>query len=361
MFVRRRWLAGGLAVAATLGAMVGPGSVHAGNEKVLLDGLNSPKGIAVGADGALIIAQGAFGPPDPVLRYHPRLFRREGGAIPVTDPFNLVDVAISPLDGTGWAIAGDGFLYHQLADGSIEPVLNIVEYQAADPDPVDIDDPPNPGESNPYGLTVMPSGDALVADAAGNDVIRVTPAGDATTVARFDIEVVSTADVPFPFPFPEVPAEAVPTTVVVGPDGAIYVGELKGFPFKTGSSHVWRIDPAADGVTCSVTAPEPGCTVFQGGFSGIQDIVFDRHGRMYVYELAVGGVWPFEEALMAGGTVPFPPAVLLKVTQPGTPKARIKELAAGELSQPGGIVATREGGVFVTDGMFTGGRLLKVG
>ena len=90
-------------------------------------------------------------------------------------------------------------------------------------------------------------------------------------MARFDIEVVSTADVPFPFPFPEVPAEAVPTTVVVGPDGAIYVGELEGFPFKTGSSHVWRIEPAADGVTCSITAPEPGCTVFQGGFFRIQD------------------------------------------------------------------------------------------
>ena len=39
----------------------------------------------------------------------------------------------------------------------------------------------------------------------------------------------------------------------------------------------------------------------------------------------------------------------------------MKELAEGELSQPGGIVATRENGVFVTDGMFTGGRLLKVG
>ena len=63
-------------------------------------------------------------------------------------------MAISPLDGTGCGRSPPtGSLYHQLADGSIEPVLGILVYQAADPDPVDIDEPPNPGELNPYGLT----------------------------------------------------------------------------------------------------------------------------------------------------------------------------------------------------------------
>ncbi len=49
-------------------------------------------------------------------------------------------------------------------------------YQATDPDPVDQDEPPLP-RSNAYGLTIAPNGDALVADAAGNDIVRVTPDG----------------------------------------------------------------------------------------------------------------------------------------------------------------------------------------
>jgi hypothetical protein len=41
-------------------------------------------------------------------------------------------------------------------------------------------------------MAIMSNGDVLVADAAGNDIIRVTPEGDATTMARFDLETVST-------------------------------------------------------------------------------------------------------------------------------------------------------------------------
>ena len=132
-------------------------------------------------------------------------------------------MAISPKDGTGWAISPvpvldpttgepvldpetgepitEGHLFHQLADGTIVDVLNLAAYQAGDPDPVDHDDPPNPIESNPYGLTVMKNGDALVADAAGNDIIRVTPDGAAITVARFDLEAVATDLLP-PDPSP---------------------------------------------------------------------------------------------------------------------------------------------------------------
>ena len=51
--------------------------------------------------------------------------------------------------------------HHQLSDGSIVDVLDIPGYQAGDPDPVDHDDPPNPTESNPYGLAIARNGDAL--------------------------------------------------------------------------------------------------------------------------------------------------------------------------------------------------------
>jgi hypothetical protein len=348
------------------------GPHHRGSHvKVLLEGLSSPKGLAVDLDGNPVVAQGAFGPPGPVLVY-PLSGPDRGTPIAVTDPVNLIDVAVSPLDGTGWGIGPAEpttgpmvpeapepeaepphvLLFHQLADGTIVVVLDITAYQAGDPDPVDQDDFPT--ESNPYGLTVMPNGDALVADAAGNDVILVTPAGHASTLATFDLELVKTDHLPADFgPLPPaITAEAVPTTVTVGPDGAVYVGELKGFPFRPGTSHVWRIDPSASGVVCSVRTPQPGCTVYRAGLTAIQDIAFGRGGRLYVYELAAAGVLAFEAGLETGD---FPPAVLLELRH-----HRTTELAAGQLSQPGGVAVGRGGKVFVTDGVFSDGRLIWV-
>ncbi len=332
--------------------------------KVLLTDLASPKGLAVNQDRNLVVAQGAFADPTlppagPVLVLD--IHGRDKGTVtPVTDPANIVDVAISPKDGTGWAIAGDGTLFHQLLDGSIVPVGNIPEYQAGDPDPVDQDRPANPTESNPYGLAIARNGDALVADAAGNDLLRFTPEGVPSTVARFDVETLSTDNIP-PGVIPDLPAEveaeAVPTSVNIGPDGAIYVSELKGFPFRVGSSHIWRISKNAQDAWCSTDEPDPtnSCSIYDSGYTGIQDFAFGTKGKLYVYELAADGVFAFEDGFATGV---FPPAVLLEVRNSRHGQKRT-ELAAGQLSQPGGVVVTR-GKVYVTDGMFTIGRLLKI-
>ena len=210
-------------------------------------------------------------------------------------------------------------------------------------------------ESNPFGLTVDRRGNALIADAAGNDLIKVTPSGHATTVARFDLEAVKTDHLPPEFGVfpPEITAEAVPTTVTIGPDGAIYVGELKGFPFRPGTSNVWRIDPHANGVLCSVNTPSRGCSVYRSGFTGIQDIAFGPDKKLYVLELAKGGVLAFEAGFETGE---FPPAVLLG---PAATAARSWRL--GKLSEPGGIAFGRGGKLYATDGTFSDGRLLRIG
>ena len=101
----------------------------------LLTGLSSPKGVALlGRD--VVVGQGAFGPPGPALLYITS-GRDRGAAIPVSEPANLMDVAISPVDGTGWGIRGDGIIVHQLGDGSVVEVLDMPAYQATDPDPYD--------------------------------------------------------------------------------------------------------------------------------------------------------------------------------------------------------------------------------
>jgi len=326
------------AVATSLLMISAVPAVAQPNAVVLLDNLSSPKGITLEADQNLSIAQGAFGSPGPVLLY--TRHGRDRGEQPVTDPVGLIDIASA--GDTGWGITSDEPRTLLRADetGSIEAVLNITEYQAAHPDPNDTNG--DPQGSNPYGLAALPNGDALVSDAQHNDLLRVTPSGDVTLVARFLPEVIG-----------GIPAEAVPTTVTIGPDGWAYVGELKGYPFEPGTSRIWRINPNADGATCSSSGSSGGCSPYASGFTAIQDIAFNPHnGALYVYELAADGVLAFEEGFGSGD---FPDAVLLKVH-----RGRQTELAAGQLSEPGGIVVARDGTVFVTDGIFTGGRLLQV-
>ena len=118
-----------------LGASLFAGAVPAaakGHLDVFLDGLLSPKGIAVGPK-SVAVSQGAFGAPGPVLEYLLTGSAR-GTAREITEPVNLIDIAVTP-DGAGWAIAGDGTLLRQAPDGTITPILDIHEYQAGDPDP----------------------------------------------------------------------------------------------------------------------------------------------------------------------------------------------------------------------------------
>ena len=315
---------------------------------VLLDDLNSPKAIAAGGH-SVFVGQGWAGLPDPVLEY--RLTgRQRGTAREISDAIGVTDIAGTP-DGAAWAIGTDGMLYRAASlGGTPVAVFDIVAYQAVDIDEDDQDVPANPGESNPNGLAALRNNDVLIADAAGNDLLRVNADGDAVTVARWPVELV-----PSNFPGPsELPAEAVPTTVAIGPDGWAYVGQLVGFPGTPGTAHIWRVNPNAEDAVCSVEVSDPNCSVWKSGFTSIFDIAFDPHNRtLYVYEIAEDG-WPaFEAGFEPDGE--FPPAVLLKVKG-----GKTTELLRGQLSQPGGVAVTNGGSVYVTDGMFTGGRLVKV-
>ncbi len=230
------------------------GNKH-GRAQVLLEGLSSPKALAIGSSKSVVVGQGAYGPPPgPILEY---FFKgsNKGTSTPLTDPVNVADIAMTP-DGAGWAIGGDQWIYRMTPDGTITPILNMVAYQAGDLDPYNVA-PQDPAETNPYGIAALKTNDVLVADAAGNDIIRVSPDGSAVTVARFTTRLVRTDKVGDPTLPPKLPAEAVPTSIAIGRDGWAYVGQLVGFPGRPGSAKIWRVNPYAEDATCDASAPDP--------------------------------------------------------------------------------------------------------
>ena len=72
------------------------------------------------------------------------------------------------------------------------------------------------------------------------------------------------------------PTETVPTSVVVGPDGAYYVGHLAGFPVVVGGANIYRIEAGSP--------PE----VFLGGFTFVIGLAFDATGTLYVLQHVTG-------------------------------------------------------------------------
>jgi hypothetical protein len=320
--------------------------------RVLLSGLNSPKAIAITSSNSVGIGAGAYGPPGPALEYFWR-GPKKGTTTTILESVSVVDAVITP-DGATWAIGTDHMLYREAPDGTFSVALDIAAYQALDKDPYNnpIEDP---AETNPFGLAALKSNDVLLADAAGNDIIRVKPDGTHWTVARFVRESVRTDKVGDPTLPRRILAEAVPTSIAIGPDGWAYVGQLMGFPGRPGSAHIWRVNPNAKDALCDAKHRTRNCRVWKSGFTSIMDLAF-KPGTwtLYVYQIARAGWLKFEEGFAPGGK--FPAAVLLEV-RPGHSR---RELVKGKLSQPGGIVVTRGGAIFVTDGMFTGGRLLRV-
>ena len=164
-------------------------------------------------------------------------------------------------------------------------------------------------QSNPYHLTALSGGEALVADAAGNTLLSARTNGAIGVVAVFTPPTADgsgSIDEEDWLELFELDADTtcfvqpVPTSVAIGADGAIYVGELTGFPATPGLSRVWRIDAGARNVTCPSTA----CTVAFDGLTSVIDLEFGPDGFLYVVEMDANG-W-FEAAVLgspAGGRI----------------------------------------------------------
>ena len=391
--------AGGIGITLALGAaivgggMVSPGAaMAAANAKAstahvsaqalqtVVSGLNAPRHLTVGPDGALYVAEAGTGGPGPtgsncvpttnnandattdclgttgtiarfttggtltsVLAGLPSIVTEPAGGVPaeyvgpaatayVNGKFEVVnEVQDLNSDGTNTFGASGADLGNLItaspssaaSNWSVGP--NFAAYAAAHPQGTSSLGT-NPGESasdsDPYAITPYNGGFA-VADAAANDLLWVSPTGAISQLASFPAQTGTGA-------------QAVPTSVAVGPDGALYVGELVGVPSPVGSAVVYRLVPG--------NAP----TVFASGFSAITDVAFNRAGQLLVLEFDTLGLLDHSGASGA----------VIEIAWNGTKTT----LASTGLVQPTGMAVGPDGSIYVSNNGDTagGGSIVRI-
>jgi hypothetical protein len=337
-----------LALGAAACTLAVPAGVSASTITTVMQGLDNPRGLAFGPEGALYVAEAGRGGPLSALCYaHPDPgigFRCYGttGAISrywhgaqsrvVTGLPSLENPTFAgPAQGPDHiSFQGRGGMYVTIGFGGqpdsrnvllpgvgssfgqllkIEPsgmrrsVADISAYEDTNPDGAQID-------SNPYGLLAL-SGHELVTDAGGNSLLDVAANGSISTVAVFPKFIGAFG-----------PTDRVPTDVVLGPDGAYYVSTLSGVPFTPGTAVVYRVVPGA--------AP----TVYADNLSQITDLAFGSDGSLYVLQHATG--------IFFSG-----PGSIVRIAPGGSSRTTVD--TQGTLNHPAGLVVGPDDALYVAN------------
>lgn len=259
-------------------------------------------GVATDTDGTLLVAD-----------YPNGIVNGDTGALVASLP-EVQDIA-SRGGGKLWAItAGADPLTS--SNQSLYSIEGGVATKFADLFAFEEDKNPHPFavDSNPFDVLDAGRGEAYVTDAGGNDLLHVKRFGNVKLIAVLPDDVVSSAHgksvVGCPNAAPAfawvcglpdmMPAQAVATSVAIGPDGWFYVGELKGAPAPKGESRVWRIRPNANNVRCGKS---PRCQVALDGFTSVIDLAFGPDGRLYVAQIDDESWLAMEAGTGVGGSV----------------------------------------------------------
>jgi hypothetical protein len=352
-----------------------------GTLKTVLAGLDGPRGVDALGHGRTLVTEtdGTFSlilePRQRWGRWHGARHGRAARKIELGQvPTGFAPAIAAGRHGTVWILTGaagpgapasaNASTLFKWKPGWAEPVAfaNIAEYQKSDPDPYDLEDLPE--DSNPFGLAALRDGSVLVADAAGNELIRVSKSGRIRTVARLKPREVETPE-GLPGAGTSTVAEAVATSVTVGADGYWYIGELRGYPATPGTSEIWRVRPGTTGAVCDPENPRAGaCKRYADGLTSIVDLGAGRKG---IYAVTLSKMsW-----LATESPTPIPGAEIGGLFLVGSAKhgsarkhghgsgqPRITELVPGQLRLPGGVDVAEK--PYVVGPVFGPGALAKI-
>jgi hypothetical protein len=287
--------------------LVALSQLASGQVNLIMSGLDNPRGLAIGPDGAIYVAEAGrggsgteiinsegvavqFGASGAVSRYFNGAQQRvvtglpslasQAAPTPGARATGLHDLVFSGGDLFGVIGLGADPAKRALLAANSSSFAHLVQLPIGGA-PINVADigsfeaisNPDGGlpDTNPYGLHKTAAG-FEVADAGANALLSVTPAGVVSTHSVF---------APRANPLPIGPPffQAVPTSVVTGSDGALYVGQLTGFPFPPGAANVYRIDP--------VTGAQ---SVDESGFTNIIDLAFGPDGDLFVLQISSNGL-----------------------------------------------------------------------
>ena len=179
--------------------------------------------------------------------------------------------------------------------------------------------------TNLYDLLIEDN-TAYVVDAGGNDLLSQPAFGSSLTLET----VFPSSTAIDPLTGESVVIQPVPTSVAVGQDGALYVGELTGFPFQPETAKVYRIN--AEGKPF----------VYADGFTHIVDLAFDKSGGLYVLEYDANGLLNEGDA-----------GALIYVSPDGQTRTTI---ADDELINPTGLEIGANGDIYISNKGFVAGQ-----
>lgn len=189
------------------------------------------------------------------------------------------DTYFFTVGGSLGSVAGSEAVYTMKAGEAPKLLADLGAYEKANNTGGDVTPEGKPDiDSNPYSLAGDGKGGAYVVDAAANAIFHVDAAGTIAVYAQFpDRENPLAGTVGGPT------IDQVPTGLARGPDGALYVSTLTGFPFVSGAARVYRIaDTNADG-----DALDDGeTTLFAEGLTTATNLAFDTDGSLLVTEFS---------------------------------------------------------------------------
>jgi hypothetical protein len=352
----RRCLLFPLFVLVALLPFAGVSSAHGGPLEVVASGLDNPRGLDFGPWGALYVAEAGRGGEGPCIvgpeggnvcagasgaitkLWHGKQRRvleglpsiaAEGSPATKESPEVLAGSdALGPHDisFSGFSayfpvgLGGDPALRAQLGElgpkfgqlykaspfRGVRAVADLAAFEAKeDPDQAVV----LPGQKEPNSNPTS---------------VRVGHKGTIRVLAVFPPRLV---DAPLGIPDlpPQIPMQPVPTAVVRGPDHALYVSQLTGFPFPVGAANIYRIEPGPE----PDLAPEP----YAEGFTNVTDLAFGPDGSLYVVQIATEGLLAEPPS---GGSV-------IRVAPDGS-----RETIASGLDAPYGVTVSRKGRIYVS-------------